>query len=147
MTRGDGMALAVQGAGALVLGAWAGHASAPGLEGAALYGGCLLLAAVACGHAAARVVVMTILAPIAAVQLVQRMREPRNDPGPTTRGERAVGLVTTLAAAGGLLAAAIAAAAVLWLLGDASLIGACLRFGLAAVLLLPTMPRALRALG
>lgn len=141
------MALAVQGAGTLVLGAWAGHASAPGLEGAAVYGACLLLAAVACGHAAARIVVLTILAPVAAVQLVQRMREPRSDPGPTARGERAVGLVTTLAATGGLSAAAIAAAVVLWLFADASLVGACLRFGLGAVLLTPTMPRALRALG
>ena len=147
MTRGDGIALAGQGAGALLLGAWAGHASAPLLEGAAVYGACLLLAALACGHAAARAVAVTILAPVAAVQLVRRMREPRRDPQPATRSERIVGFATTLVAVAVFIAAALAAALVLGWWGNASLIGACLRFGAASLVLSVAMPRALQALG
>lgn len=148
MMRGDGFALAAQGCGALALGAWAGHAVAPSMEGSAVYGACLLLAALACGHGAARVLAVTLLAPVALAQLVQRVRDPQPDPAPRTRSERWFGRVMNLVAVLVFIACALVAGLVMWAWADgASLAGAWLRFGGTALLLAPLTPRVLRALG
>lgn len=148
MNRADGLALAGQGVGVLALGAWAGHAAAPMMKGSAVYGACLLLAALVCGHAAARTLAVTLLAPVAAAQLVQRMRQPQPDPRAQTRGERWLDLGLTLVAVLVFIATALVAGLMMWAWGEGvSLVGALLRFGAASVLLSPLMPRTLRALG
>lgn len=133
---------------ALVAGAWAAKAAAPALAMAAWWGSAILLIALFCGYGVVRVLVATVLAPWAVMQLIQRVRDPRAGRADESAGERRFGLVTNAIAMAVFVAVALAGAAALWAWADGvSLVGALWRFGLSALVLALVMPRAIRALG
>lgn len=146
--RTDLFLLLGQGIAALVAGAWAARAAAPFLEGAAWMGSGLLLAALICGYGAVRVLVATVLAPWAVVQLMQRARNPQAGRQPLSTGERRFGLLTNAVAIAVCVAVALLGAlALAWLTDGVRAWDVLWRFGLAAALLSVATPRALRALG
>lgn len=133
----------------LMAGAWAAKSAAPQLPGAAWMGSALLLAALACAYGSVRVLVATVLAPWAVLQLIERVREPRQGGRQAaSAGERRFGLAMNAIAMATFVMVALAAAAALWWLAEGvDLFGALWRFGLAALLLALPIPRAIRALG
>lgn len=146
--RTDLFLLLGQCVGTLMAGAWAAKACAPQLPGAAWIGSGLLLAALACGYAAVRILVATVLAPWAVVQLIQRASNPQAARTPMSAGERRFGWATNAIAMGVFVGAALLGAAALWgFAKGVDLPGALWRFGLAALLLALLTPRAIRALG
>ncbi len=132
----------------LVLGAWAGEAAAAHIAGAAWIGSGILIAALACGYAAARVLVFTVLAPWAVLQLIQRARDPRGQQPATRAGERRAALLLNTVGIVVFIGMALLGGCGVWAFGrNVELFGALWRFGLAAMLLSLPMPRAMRALG
>lgn len=132
----------------LMAGAWAAKASAPQLHGAAWMGSGLLLAALISAYGSVRVLVATVLAPWAVLQLIERVRDPRQSRKAASASERRFGLAMNAIAMVTFVVVALAAAAVLWwLAAGVDLQGALWRFGLSALLLSLPIPRAIRALG
>lgn len=141
-----------QGLGCLLLGSWAGQGAAPAQAGAAWFGAGILLLALTCGYATARLLVATVLAPLAVTQLIRRMRDPKNNstvlPPQMTAQERRMQIGLNLLIAAVFIAVALAGALALWVFAHAvSLWSALWHFGLPAVLLALPVPRAVRALG
>ncbi|GGD50392.1 hypothetical protein [Pseudoxanthomonas indica] len=132
----------------LMAGAWAAKAAAPQLHGAAWMGSVLLLTALVCAYGSVRVLVATVLAPWAVLQLIQRVRDPRQARVPTTASERRFSLAMNAIAMVTFVSVALAAATALWWLADGvDLVGALWRFGVSALVLALSIPRAIRALG
>ncbi len=141
-----------QGVGCLVLGSWAGQGAAPAQPGAAWFGAGILMLALMCGYASARVLVATVLAPLAVMQLINRMRDPKAGrtavPMQMTAQERRMQIGLNLLIVGVFIAVALLGAVALWIFAhQVSLLSALWRFGLPAVLLALPVPRAVRALG
>jgi hypothetical protein len=146
--RTDLFLLLAQAVLSLMAGAWAAKAAAPHLPGAAWIGSGLMLAALICAYGSVRVLVATVLAPWAVLQLIQRVRDPRLGRAPTSASERRFGLAMNAIAMATFVIVALAAAAALWWWAEGvDLVGALWRFGGAALLLAAPIPRAIRALG
>lgn len=146
--RADLFLLLGQCVAALIAGAWAAKAAAPTWSAAPWIGSGILLAALMFGYGAVRVLVATVLAPWAVVQLMQRARNPQAGARVESAGEKRFGLVTNVVAISVCICMALAGAALLWLAtGEVGAWDAIWRFGAAAVLLSVATPRAIRALG
>lgn len=146
--RTDLFLLLAQAVLSLMAGAWAAKAAAPQLPSAAWIGSCLMLVALVCAYGSVRVLVATVFAPWAVLQLMQRARDPRLRRASTSASERRFGLAMNAIAMTTFIVVALAAAAGLWWWAEGvDLIGALWRFGVAAAVLAAPIPRAIRALG
>lgn len=133
---------------AALAGAWAGAMAFPSLDAGGVLGAVVLVVALGAGYGAAYALVSTLLAPLAALQLVRRMRDPSSSPAPRDASERWIARLSTALAVVIFAGMSLAGAVVLWLVADGDpLPGALWRFVLVAMLCAAITPRAIRALG